>query len=440
METLLNVLQLCLDAAALSLCCEAVFRERQAVKKQDLLLFPILFLLCTFERLDFVAGQQVNTHFISTGFEIVPANNIFLLLLLIASVLLLSSILLKVQNPRYVFCGTMAVFSMYLLSRFVSILLFTMLRAADVVMLIGSRIATLLLIAAFIITPAFHYLRKLLQTGYFLVQLAVFNIVLLFAAALAAFSFDLSRLFAHLEVFAVLLLAVLFLDSILLYLNQRNEQERKRAQMMEEYIPIIEELISQVRARQHEFNNRLLAIQAAVDSANTLEQAKHEVAVLSQGVAFAPNDRELLSCDSKIIAGMLFGKMKQAELEDIQIEVELHGLFKKTVTAETEWIDVIAILLDNAIEAARKGDAIFLKSRQQGNYLELTVSNPFPAMSNTEFMALFQKGVTTKADRATHGFGLYNVLHLVERCHGKIITRNQEIDGKNYVVFGVLLP
>lgn len=440
MEIVLSVLQLCLDAAALSLCCEAVFRERQAVKKQDLLLFPILFLLCTFERLDFVAGQQINTHFISIGFEIVPADDIFLLLLLIASVLLLSGILLKVQNPRYIFCGTMAVFSIYLLSRFVSILLFTILRATDTVMLLGSRAATIFLIAAFIITPVFHYIRKLLQSGYFLVQLAVFNIVLLFATALVVFSFDVSRLFAHLEVFAVLLLAVLFMDSILLYLNQRNEQERKRVQMMEEYIPIIEELISQVRARQHEFNNRLLAIQAAVESADTLEQVKNDVAALSQGVTFTPNDRELLSCDSKIIAGMLFGKMKQAELEGIQIEVELHGLFKKTTTAETEWIEVIAILLDNAIEAAQKGDAIFLKSRQQGNYLELTVSNPFPAMSNTEFMALFQKGVTTKEDRDTHGFGLYNVLHLVEQRHGKVISRNQEIDSKNHVVFGVLLP
>ena len=319
METVLSVLQLCLDAAALSVCCEAVFRERQAIRKQDLLLFPILLLLCTFERLDFVAGQQVHTHFVSAGFEIVPADNIFLLLLLIASVLLLSSVLLRVQNPRYIFCGTMATFSIYLLSRFMGILLFAILRATDVVMLIGSRIVTLLLIAAFIVTPVFRYIRKLLQTGYFLVQLAVFNIVLLFATALVAFSFDTSRLFAHLEAFAVLLLTVLFLDSILLYLNQRNEQERKRVQMMEEYIPIIEELISQVRARQHEFNNRLLAIQAAVDSADTLEQVKREVAALSQGVTFAPNDRELLSCDSKIIAGMLFGKIKQAELEDIKI-------------------------------------------------------------------------------------------------------------------------
>ena len=165
-----------------------------------------------------------------------------------------------------------------------------------------------------------------------------------------------------------------------------------------------------------------------------------KVAGLTGSIGISLNDRELLSCDSKMIAGMLFGKIKQAEAANRHIELSLHGLFKKTVTPETEWIEAIGILLDNAIEASPKGSTIFLSSKKQGDFLELTVSNPAPPLSNTEFMALFGKGVTTKASRDGHGFGLYNILRMTERYHGKILTRNESILNENYVVFGILMP
>ena len=116
----------------------------------------------------------------------------------------------------------------------------------------------------------------------------------------------------------------------------------------------------------------------------------NKVAGLTGSIGISLNDRELLSCDSKMIAGMLFGKIKQAEVANLHIELSLHGLFKKTVTPETEWIEAIGILLDNAIEASPKGSTIFLSSKKQGDFLELTVSNPAPPLSNTEFMALFR--------------------------------------------------
>lgn len=183
-----------------------------------------------------------------------------------------------------------------------------------------------------------------------------------------------------------------------------------------------------------------MAIEAAVASADTLEEARKEVAGLTGSIGISLNDRELLSCDSKMIAGMLFGKIKQAEAANCHIELSLHGLFKKTVTPETEWIEVIGILLDNAIEASPKGSTIFLSSKKQEGFLELTVSNPAPPLSNTEFMALFGKGVTTKTNRDGHGFGLYNILRMTEQYHGKILTRNESILNENYVVFGILMP
>ena len=440
MNFLMNLIPLGLDAGILALCCEVIFRQRTERKAKDFFIFPILLVLCVVPRVDFSIGTDMTASFRREGLEILPADNIVGLLLLIFAVLLLNSIFFGSRSNGTIFCGTMAAFSVFLFVKCLCVVLFAVCGAADSFLLLGSRIAALCLMVVLEFTPLFDLIHQLVQRSDFTVLIVSANIAVLLMAVLSILSFDVDRLLAHLWGILILILAVLLLDSILLFLHQRRTQEQKRIHMIEQYVPIVEELISQVRARQHEFNNRMMAIEAAVASADTLEEARKEVSALTGSIGIGLNDRELLSCDSKIIAGMLFGKIKQAEAANRHIELSLHGLFKKTVTPETEWIEVIGILLDNAIEASPKGSTIFLSGRKQGDFLELTVSNPAPPLSNTEFMALFGKGVTTKANRDGHGFGLYNILRMTERYHGKILTRNETILNENYVVFGVRMP
>lgn len=440
MNLLMNLIQLGLDVGILALCCEVVFRQRTERKGKDFFIFPILLVLCVAPRLDFSIGTNMTASFRSEGFEILPADNIAGLLFLIFAVLLLNSIFFGSNSSGTVFCGTMAAFSVFLFVKCLCAVLFAVCGATDSLLLLGSRIAALCLIVVLEFTPLFRLIHQLVQRSDFTVLIVSANIAVLLMAVLSILSFDVDRLLANLWGIMILILAVLLLDSILLFLHQRRTQEQKRIHMIEQYVPVVEELISQVRARQHEFNNRMMAIEAAVASADTLEEARKEVTALTGSIGISLNDRELLSCDSKMIAGMLFGKIKQAEVANCHIELSLHGLFKKTVTPETEWIEVIGILLDNAIEASPKGSTIFLSSKKQGDFLELTVSNPALPLSNTEFMALFGKGVTTKTNRDGHGFGLYNILRMTERYHGKILTRNESILNENYVVFGVRMP
>ena len=441
MDFLMDLIQLGLDVGILALCCEVVFRQRTERKAKDFFIFPILLVLCVAPRLDFSIDTNMTASFRREGFEILPADNLVGLLFLIFAVLLLNSIFFGSNSSGTVFCGTMAASSIFLFVKCLCAVLFAVCGATDSFLLLGSRIAALCLIVVLAFTPLFGFIHQLVQRSDFTILIVSTDIAVFLMAVLSILSFDVDRLLANLWGIMILILAVLLLDSILLFLHQRRTQEQKRIHMIEQYVPIVEELISQVRARQHEFNNRMMAIEAAVASADTLEEARKEVAALTGSIGIGLNDRELLSCDSKMVAGMLsHEKIKQAEAANRHIELSLHGLFKKTVTPETEWIEAIGILLDNAIEASPKGSTIFLSSKKQGDFLELTVSNPAPPLSNTEFMALFEKGVTTKANRDGHGFGLYNILRMTERYHGKILTRNESILNENYVVFGVRMP
>lgn len=440
MDNSIILIQITLDAAALFLCCNGIFQKESFKKKTDWLLLPIIMLIFIVARANWVIGKDSSVLFDLQGFEVTPANNVYVLIIQMFSVMTVNSTYYKAADNGFTFCGTIAAFSIYLLTRTVGIATLSFFNASENLLNWGSRLVGISLVAFLLCTPVFERIRESISDGGFAARVVSVNIAIVFITIMSILSFDMTRFLDNLWFIITILILLLLIDSGLLLYNQKKIQERKHIQMIEQYIPIVEELISQVRARQHEFNNRIFAIDAAVNAAESLDEAKEAVSVLVKDVMLHPNDRELLSCDSKVIAGMLYGKVKQAELSGILISVELHGLFKKSTTPETEWIEIIGILMDNAIEASSNGDTVYLRSRSNEKSLELTVSNSSAPMSNSEFMQLFNKGVTSKEDKRTHGFGLYNLLQIVERHRGKILTRNEQVGQENYVVFGVILP
>ena len=436
----IDIFQILLDVVTIVISIKLIFQRKFRIEKKDIILFVYIFACCVLNMANITAvGQSINM-FLINSFEIIPVNSILGFLFLLFASLLINSILFKENDDKSTFCSTMLAFSLYLMLRFLSVFCFLLFGISGYMMSIGSRIITLFVLLLLINSKFIEILHKLTQEKSFITKIISTNIVILFIVVLKFFSFDIMKMKLYLWILFAIFISIFFVDIILFLYEEHRLQEKKRIHMIEQYIPIVEELISQVRARQHEYNNCMMAIENAVNSANSLNQARKNINALTKGISIKPNDSELLACDSKVIAGMIYGKMKQAEKDRIDIKIELHGEFKKSLVPETEWIEVIGILLDNAIEASKKGSTIYLECRKKENKLELCVSNPFSAMSNPEFMNLFQKGVTTKKDSNLHGFGLYNILTLCERYNGKIITKNIEIENDNYVVFGVLLP
>ena len=195
------------------------------------------------------------------------------------------------------------------------------------------------------------------------------NTALLLLLLLLLFQFDFSAMLRWLPatVGAVGLLAVC--DAAALLLRQHRIQAQRRTAMLEQYLPLVEELIEQVRARQHDFNNQMMAVAAAVATAHDLQQAQQAVTSLLQHVKLDGADKELLKCDSKVISGLLFGKIKQAELKPVRVEVTIAGSFLRRTLSEADWVELIAILLDNAVEAASPGDVLYVRAAEQRKLL-----------------------------------------------------------------------
>ncbi len=298
----------------------------------------------------------------------------------------------------------------------------------------GVRLLSLLLWAMLAASGLFAWLRERLEEGDIAVESASCATL---SVLLLLWQFQMGRKGLRMGA-AALLAALLILDGGLFLWEQRRIREQQHTRLLEQYLPMVEELVESVRARQHEFNNRMMAISAAVSAADSLEDAQRAVAVLTDGIALDRADRELLKCDSKVISGMLFGKIKQAELRHIKVEIDLSGSFLRRSLPESDWVEIIGVLLDNALEASAPDDIICLRSKDQDGALRFTVSNPCPPKSNTELAEMFRRGWSTKAERG-RGYGLFNVRQMVERRGGRLVVRNEDMDGQNYLTIGAIL-
>ena len=260
-------------------------------------------------------------------------------------------------------------------------------------------------------------------------------LLLLWAAYLQHIFNDSLWLPAVISLLSFLILA----DGVVLLWEQRHIQDQQHGRMLEQYLPMVEELVESVRARQHEFNNQMMAVSAAVNTADTLDEARKAVAGLTGQAGLDVTDRELLKCDSKVVSGMLFGKIKQAEIGHIRFDVAISGAFLHRSFSEADWVELTGILLDNALEASAPDDVIFVRAEEENGALRLTVSNPSRPISRAELTAMFRRGWSTKAGGG-RGYGLFNVRKLAERHGGKIIIRNERMRDRNYLTIGALVP
>lgn len=198
---------------------------------------------------------------------------------------------------------------------------------------------------------------------------------------------------------------------------------RKRIEVLENelrsyqmYIKPLEELVKEIRARQHEFDNHMNAI---LNMHYTIDDYDGLVEAQSKYIQdmYREDSRQLialLKISDKILAGFLYSKIVSAK-PYIKVDVQVKSLDIISSISEHSLIEIIGTLVDNAFEAATEelcNVGIVLEA--SGNKLIFEISNEARNLTLEQVSHFFDKGYTTKGDKVSekfgekHGFGLYN--------------------------------
>ena len=241
---------------------------------------------------------------------------------------------------------------------------------------------------------------------------------------------------------SIILILILYAGMYKNYMSLKESQ--KQLQSYEQYLPIIEDLIDQVRMRQHDYNNELQAISMLPISYTDYDSL---TAALSKELDTSCNDHViknsyLLKINMKLIAGFLFSKMNLANERNIDIQIDVKNSTLTSKAEEFELLDIMSILVDNAFDATCDGGwiKVIINSDETTTTVEtLNAGQKLTAEMRKNF---FTKGYTTKPLKDgtySRGIGLYKLKQLVSKYHGDILLDNQILDGQNCIHFKVSL-
>ena len=252
---------------------------------------------------------------------------------------------------------------------------------------------------------------------------------------------DFMNIFATFTI-SIILILILYAGMYKNYMSLRESQ--KQLQSYEQYLPIIEDLIDQVRMRQHDYNNELQAISMLPISYTDYDSL---TAALSKKLDMSCNDHViknsyLLKINMKLIAGFLFSKMNLANERNIDIQIDVKNSTLTSKAEEFELLDVMSILVDNAFDATEDGGWIKVIINSDGSATTIETLNAGPKLTADMRKNYFAKGYTTKPLKDgvySRGIGLFKLKQLVTKYHGNILLDNQVIGGQNCIHFNVSL-
>ncbi len=220
------------------------------------------------------------------------------------------------------------------------------------------------------------------------------------------------------------------------------QQKESELKLYQHYIRPLEELVKEIRAKQHEFDNHVNAILNMHLTVSDYEELVARQSAYITEVIRDDGSRKylpLLRIIDKVLAGFLYSKIVRAP-SYIKTEVEVKSLEIISGISEHHLIEIVGTLVDNAYEACTEElNRVFMELDSEDDRMVFLIKNRVQHMKLRSIHKFFEKGYSTKKDADRHGLGLYNAKMLIGRYRGDIVVSMEKVEGVDYICMKVVV-
>ena len=196
-----------------------------------------------------------------------------------------------------------------------------------------------------------------------------------------------------------------------------NQEQTLRYRDMERYSLHIEELYKEVRSFRHDYTNLLTSLRLGIEEED-MEQIKEVYDSVLKDSSEKLHDNKydlgrLVNIRDKALKSLLAGKFLKAREKDIVFNVEVPEEIQVEGMSLLDFLTIVSILCDNAIEASAEAtqphvSIAFLKNGTQETFIiENSIKEEVIDLSE-----IFSFGASSKGEE--RGVGLYTVMKIVE--------------------------
>lgn len=196
-----------------------------------------------------------------------------------------------------------------------------------------------------------------------------------------------------------------------------NQEQDLRYRDMERYSRHIEELYKEVRSFRHDYTNLLTSLRLGIEEED-MEQIKEVYDSVLKDSSQKLQDNKydlgrLVNIRDRALKSLLAGKFIKARERDIVFNVEVPEEIQVEGMGLLDFLTIVSILCDNAIEASAEASQphvsiAFLKNGEQETFI---IENSIKE-EGIDISEIFSFGASSKGEE--RGVGLYTVMKIVE--------------------------
>ena len=196
-----------------------------------------------------------------------------------------------------------------------------------------------------------------------------------------------------------------------------NQEQTLRYRDMERYSRHIEELYKEVRSFRHDYSNLLTSLRLGIEEED-MEQIKEVYDSVLKDSSEKLQDNKydlgrLVNIRDKALKSLLAGKFLKARDKKIIFNVEVPEEIQVEGMRLLDFLTIVSILCDNAIEASAEASQphvsiAFLKNGAQETFI---IENSIKE-ERIDISEIFSFGASSKGEE--RGVGLYTVMKIVE--------------------------
>ena len=196
-----------------------------------------------------------------------------------------------------------------------------------------------------------------------------------------------------------------------------NQEQTLRYRDMERYSRHIEELYKEVRSFRHDYSNLLTSLRLGIEEED-MEQIKEVYDSVLKDSSEKLQDSKydlgrLVNIRDKALKSLLAGKFLKARDKKIVFNVEVPEEIQVEGMRLLDFLTIVSILCDNAIEASAEASqphvsiAFFKNGAQETFIIENSIKE-----ESIDISEIFSFGASSKGEE--RGVGLYTVMKIVE--------------------------
>lgn len=246
------------------------------------------------------------------------------------------------------------------------------------------------------------------------------------------------------EQYVVIAISLCLLGGVT-YMWQKNQykvrEQKVELQMHQMYGEGFQNLVTEIRKRQHDFQNHLNTIYSLHYTCSTFEELVEQQKEYGDAIQQDNKYNKLLSVGNPVIIGFLYGKFIQADKRGITIVYNIKVADLESKMPIHKLVEIIGNLFDNAMDAVEENGVekiIYLDFVETSEKIEFKIKNESCHIPQEQLIKMFERGESSKG--AQRGLGLANVKQICGEYKCDLQVHNKKDDaGKFYTDFAICM-